>query len=151
MANHAAERDDPAMKKLLPLSLALLAGLVFVVSSFAASNKTFTVSMNGKQEIPKGDPNGKGTAKLTFEPGKGKLCFSLSWTGIDKPVASHIHKGKKGVAGPVVIPIFAGTPKHKGCVPASKSLIGKIIKNPAGYYVNIHTAKFPGGALRGQL
>jgi hypothetical protein len=139
------------MKKLVPLSLVLLAGLVFAVSSFGASNKTYTVSMNGKQENPKGDPNGKGTAKLTFEQSKGKLCFNLSWTGISKPVASHIHKGKKGVAGPVVIPIFAGTPKHKGCVPASKSLIGKINKNPGGYYVNIHTAQFPGGAIRAQL
>ncbi len=139
------------MKKLVPISLALLVALFFAVASFGASNKTFTVSMNGKQETPKGDPNGKGSAKLTLEPSKGKLCFKLSWSGIDKPTASHIHSGKRGVAGPVVIPIFGGTAKHSGCVPASKSLLEKIIAKPSGYYVNIHTTKYPGGALRGQL
>src|SRR4051812_30249220 len=133
-------RDDRAMKKLVVISLALVALLVFAMTSLAASNKTYNISLSGKSEKPKGDPNGTGTAKLTLEPSKGKVCFTLKWSGIDKPNASHIHQGKKGVAGPVVIPIFGGTAKHTGCVPASKSLLAKIIKNPSGYYLNIHNA-----------
>lgn len=138
------------MKKLAPISLAIVAALVLAAAAFAA-NKTYTVTMTGKAETPKGAPNGKGTAKITVEPGAGKLCFKLTWSGIGTPTASHIHQGKKGVAGPVVIPIFGGAPKHSGCVPAAKSLLNKIEKNPAGYYVNVHTAKYPGGAIRAQL
>jgi CHRD domain len=138
------------MKKLFLISLAGLAALALAATAFAA-NKTFTVTMTGKAETPKGAPNGKGTAKITLEPGVGKVCFRLSWSGIGTPTASHIHQGKKGVAGPVVIPIFGGTPKHSGCVKAAKSLINKIAKNPAGYYVNVHTAKYPAGAIRAQL
>jgi len=138
------------MKKLGLISLALLAAGALAVSAYAA-DKTITVSMTGKAETPKGDPNGKGTAKVTLQQSKGKVCFNLTWSGIGTPTASHIHKGKKGVAGPVVIPFFGGAPKHKGCVTASKSLIAAIAKNPGGYYVNLHNAKYPGGALRAQL
>lgn len=137
-------------KKLLVISISLLAALSLAVTAVAA-NKTITVKMTGKQESPKGSPTGKGTATITLEPSKGKVCFKLTWSGIGTPTASHIHKGRKGVAGPIVIPLFATPAKHSGCVKASKSLITKIEKSPAGYYVNIHTKKYPAGALRGQL
>jgi len=138
------------MKKLIPISLALLAALFLAVSAYAAE-RTLTVTMTGKAETPKGDPNGKGTAKFKIDASKRELCYSLTWHRIGNPVAAHIHKGKKGVAGPIVIPLFAGTAKHSGCVKASKSLLSKILKSPASYYVNVHNAKYPGGALRGQL
>ena len=138
------------MKKLAVIPLVLLAALLLAVTAYAA-NKTFTVKMTGAQETPKGSPKGKGTATITLNQAKGQVCFKLTWTGIGTPNASHIHSGKKGVSGPVVIPLFGGTAKHNGCVKASKSLIGKIAKNPARYYVNVHTAKYPGGAIRAQL
>jgi hypothetical protein len=120
------------------------------VSALAAS-KTITTSLSGKAETPKGDPNGKGSAKVTLNTSTGKVCFTLSWSGIGTPTAAHIHKGKKGVSGAVVVPFFGGSPKKSGCVTASKSLVASIAKNPANYYVNIHNAKYPGGTLRGQL
>jgi hypothetical protein len=138
------------MKRFAGTSIALLAVLALAVSAWAAE-KTYTVSMSGKAETPKGDPNGRGTARIKIEASRGELCFALSWTAIGTPVAAHIHKGRKGVAGPVVIPLFGGTPKHKGCVKASKTLLSKINRNPAGYYVNVHTQAFPAGAVRAQL
>jgi hypothetical protein len=138
------------MKKLGLTSLALLAALFLAVSAFAAE-RTFTVTMTGKAETPKGDPNGKGTARIKIEATKGEVCFRLTWSGIGTPVAAHIHKGKKGVAGPVVIPFFGGAAKHTGCVKASKKLLGQIVKSPASYYVNVHTKAFPAGAVRAQL
>jgi CHRD domain len=138
------------MKKLAPISLAIVAALAIAATALAA-NKTFTVTMTGKAESPKGDPNGKGTAKITLEPSAGKVCYRLSWSAIGTPTAAHIHKGKKGASGPIVIPLFAPTPKHSGCVKAPKSLIKKIIQTPRGYYVNVHTKAYPAGAIRAQL
>src|SRR3954467_1596640 len=138
------------MKKLLPISIALLAAFFLAVSAYAAE-RTFTVSMSGKSETPKGDPNGKGTAKIKIEASKGEVCWRMTWSGIGTPTASHIHKGKKGVAGPVVIPFFGGAAKHTGCVKADRSLIKKIARSPGGYYVNVHNKTYPGGALRAQL
>ena len=138
------------MKKLGLISLTVAAALCLAVSAYAAT-KTYPVSLNGKSETPKGDPNGKGTAKVTINTSTGKVCFRLTWSGIGTPTASHIHKGKKGVAGPVVIPFFGGAPKHTGCVKASKSLVRSIARSPASYYVNVHNATYPAGALRAQL
>jgi hypothetical protein len=138
------------MKKLALISIAVLAVLAVAVSAWAAE-RTFTVTMTGKAETPKGDPNGRGTARIKIEASKGELCFRLTWSSIGTPVAAHVHKGKKGTAGPVVIPLFGGTAKHTGCVKASKSLLAKVVKSPASYYVNVHTQQFPGGAIRAQL
>jgi hypothetical protein len=138
------------MKKLGLISLALLAALFLAVSAWAAT-KTFTVSLSGKTETPKGDPNGRGTAKVTINTSTGRLCFRLTWSAIGTPNAAHIHKGKRGVAGPVVIPLFGGTAKHTGCVKAAKSLLRQILRSPASYYVNVHNAAFPSGAIRAQL
>ncbi|MEK6229522.1 MAG: CHRD domain-containing protein, partial [Actinomycetota bacterium] len=59
------------------------------------------------------------------------------------------------VAGPVVLPLQqpdAGDPgASSDCVAVQGSLARAIRKNPAKFYVNVHTADFPGGAVRGQL
>jgi hypothetical protein len=52
----------------------------------------------------------------------------------------------------VIIPLNApnnGT--SSGCAAVSRELALEIIRDPADYYVNVHNAEFPGGALRGQL
>jgi hypothetical protein len=65
-------------------------------------------------------------------------------------VAAHIHKGRPGVAGPVVVP-FGKTFKSKGCTTTTAAIVAAIERTPSAYYVNVHNAKYPGGALRGQL
>ena len=37
------------------------------------------------------------------------------------------------------------------CVTADGALINRIIADPASFYVNVHTAEFPAGAVRGQV
>jgi hypothetical protein len=142
--------DARGMRKSIAVLTTIVSLFVVAAGSMAAS-KTITVPLTGKQESPAGSPTGKGSAKITLNDTKGQVCFKLSWSGIGNPSASHIHKGAKGKAGAVVIPLFSGTPKKSGCVSASKSLVAAIIKTPGSYYVNVHTAKYPGGALRGQL
>lgn len=139
------------MKKTFMTSLALSAAALALGATALAADSVITVKLSGKQESPKGDPDGKGTAKITLSPSKGKVCFKITWSGIGNPNAAHIHKGAKGVAGPVVVPLFATPPKHTGCVKAKKSLVSAIAKHPKSYYVNVHNKKYPAGALRAQL
>ena len=68
----------------------------------------------------------------------------------EKPAATASNKGKAGVSGNIVVPLGANY-KRQGCTSAAKSLVKSIAGHPALYYVNVHNAKHPLGAMRGQL
>ncbi len=132
--------------------LGLLCIPALALAAASATTKTFTTPLLGSNEVPKGAPKGSGKAVITLNHATGKVCWTFSAIkGISKVNASHIHKAPKGKSGPVVVAFFTGALKLKGCVKASKSLISAIDKTPTAYYVNIHTAKYPAGAIRGQL
>ena len=109
----------------------------------------FTVALTGAAEVPgPGDPDGSGTATLTINPGTGQVCSTIEVTDVDPLRAAHIHVGSATVAGPVVVPLNTGT----GCtVVEDRELLVAIITDPSSYYVNVHNATYPAGALRGQL
>lgn len=130
------------------LAASLLAGAPALAAS--SSTKTYTATLLGKNEVPKGSPHGSGTARITLNASKGQVCYTETWKGIKTPTASHIHQGKAGTAGAIVVALFSEA-SHRGCVKASKSVIAAIEKSPSGYYVNIHTSDFAAGAIRGQL
>ena len=124
---------------------------VTALAADSIKNPLLSAKLVGKTEVPKGDPDGSGVVNLVTTPAIGKVCWTFtSVKKIAKPTAAHIHRGKAGVAGPVVVP-FGTAYKSKGCASASKSLINSILSNPGNYYVNIHNAKYPAGAIRGQL
>ena len=66
----------------------------------------------------------------------------------DPIFAAHIHVAAAGSPGPVVVPL---NPYAGGCTTVDRELAIAILTNPAGYYVNVHNAPYPGGAARGQL
>ncbi len=100
--------------------------------------------------MPKGSPVGHGIVNLNLKAGSGKVCWTFKIVGLPKPSAAHIHRARPGKAGPVVVPL-GGSYKAKGCTTAPKKTIEAIESNPNAYYVNVHTAKYPNGAIRGQL
>lgn len=106
--------------------------------------------LTGPVETPTGDPDGTGQFTARLNPGHSQLCYTLTSAMIATPTAAHIHVGKAGEAGPPVLPLQAQATAET-CVAIGKDLVDKILADPAGYYVNVHNAEFPGGAVRGQL
>lgn len=115
--------------------------------------RKFTTILTGAAEVPgPGDPDGRGTAVITLNHGQGTISYSLTVSGIEPARAAHIHEAPAGKAGPVVIGLAAPTNGSSSeTKPVSRELIKDIIQNPSNYYVNVHNAPFPAGALRGQL
>jgi hypothetical protein len=113
----------------------------------------FQVSLTGETESPPGDPVGTGTATVRLRVGQGQACYQIDAKNLTGIAAAHIHAGAAGAAGPVVVPL--ATPNEsgqaKGCVAVARSLVAKMLGQPANYYVNVHTGEFPAGAIRGQL
>ncbi len=102
-----------------------------------------------------GDPDGTGTAFVTLNPGQGEVCWDLSVARLTLPAtAAHIHAAPPGVRGSIVVALSApnGLGVAVGCaLGVDRDLIRAIVRNPESYYVNVHTADFPPGAIRGQL
>jgi hypothetical protein len=122
---------------------------------FAVLNGANEVSAEGAANA--GDLDGFGGATVVVHSNT-RICFALAFTRTARVVAAHIHQGEAGENGPVVVDFgipeggIAGNPgAHSGCVTGGASVIRAIRSNPGGFYVNIHTGQFPGGAIRGQL
>ena len=113
----------------------------------------FVVNLRGTAEVPgPGDPDGRAALAL-FDFTDDEVCYNLRVDNIAPATAAHIHEGPAGVAGPVLITLTK--PDASGVVAACQAVdpavVRDIMENPAGYYVNVHNAEFPGGAVRGQL
>jgi hypothetical protein len=123
-------------------------------------NRALFAVMTGRKEVDAegnrnvGDPDGRGSFTAIVDG--TQLCFGITVKNIATPVAAHIHRGRANQAGGIVVPLAplptAGDPgTSSGCVTVAADLMAAILKNPHRYYANVHTAAFPGGAVRGQL
>ena len=96
-----------------------------------------------------------GVAAAKFRISGNRFYYFVQWRNTGRPTAFHIHRGKAGVNGPVVIDLLSkGTIRGNtsfGSVAVKSSLLRDIKKNPKNWYANMHTAQFPDGAVRGQL
>ncbi|HST37433.1 MAG TPA: CHRD domain-containing protein [Allosphingosinicella sp.] len=112
------------------------------------------VSMTGIQEVPgPGDPDGNGTAEVRVIVPDGQVCWDVYARDIEAATAAHIHRGAAGSAGPPVVtlttPDAAG--RSQGCATVDQMTARDIAMRGHEYYLNVHTAAHPAGAIRGQL
>jgi hypothetical protein len=109
--------------------------------------------MTGAQEVPgPGDPDGTGRAEVTLVDRTDNLCYVITVANIETATAAHIHRGAPGVAGPPVVTLDAPADgESRGCLTVASSLADELERSPGAFYVNVHNARYPNGAVRGQL
>ena len=135
-------------------NLAMLGATALVINFLGGTPASAApaIPLNGEQEAAAADADGHGF--FTYDLDGTTFCWRLEWEGIDTAFAAHVHLAPRHVAGPVVIPLSVGDGSGapvSACTQIDSALAAGIAANPKAYYVNVHNAAFPGGAIRGQL
>lgn len=127
---------------------------------------SYAAELRPGNEVPPVTSSAFGSAFVTFDPVNNTIAFDARASGIASPSVSHIHRGPAGANGPVVINFATSAAqipggRTHGAGPIATFQAGSLtpddltaLYNPntaSGYYVNIHSALFPGGEVRGQL
>jgi len=110
----------------------------------------FLATINGASEVPTNTSTATGTATLTFNKDTKIFSIVVNYSGVTA-TNSHIHKGAAGVSGGIV---FGFTPPITSPINYTSVALDATQEadlNANLYYVNIHSAAFPGGEIRGQL
>jgi hypothetical protein len=141
-------------KKTLALGLLICAAGAYATFAVASGslNDRFSASLNRGQEAPK--PKGVSllaTGRFTATLSGKKLKWTLTFKRLTgSATAAHIHSGKRGKAGPVIVPLCGPCKSGmSGTAVVATAVINAIKKGDA--YVNVHTAKNKGGEIRGQI
>lgn len=104
-----------------------------------------------------GDPDGLGAALVRLFPqiSAGNVCFRLSLapTVALPAMSAHVHRGAAGQHGPALVELRPAPSdgRSMGCSVVHHAVSDEIVVDPSTFYVDVHNAEFPNGAVRGQL
>ena len=140
------------MKMIIPAALVAIALSAPALAMHEQGGRKLMASLSGAVEVPPGDTDGTGRFSATVNPGQTKVCYTLSVAKVATATMAHIHRGAAGVAGPAVVVLKApASGKSSACATVTRALAKELLTNPEGFYVNVHNAIYPAGAVRGQL
>ena len=138
-----------------PLLLAAAFATTIAITPAAAQmpSQRLSANLTGSAEVPgPGKVNASGWATVRISPASRRLCYTVNFRNIPNATMAHIHAGARGVAGPPVLTLQrAGSRAFQGCTRVSRTLARDLWNSPRRFYVNVHSAAFPDGAVRGQL
>ena len=149
-------------------SLLTLGALLVAPMAAQAVTYTFNAALNGGSEAMPNASAGVGTATLWYDDkgtlgtGDDDFIFSLFAVGLSGAVTgSHIHNAPVGSAGPIIQHLNAANGFFVFALPTGVSIGGASIPAPSATflgtltaglgYVNVHSASFGAGEIRGQL
>ena len=136
------------------LTIVLLLALLALAGPADAELHTLEALIDGGQEVPPSGSPATGFGFVTFDDVTGDLSWDISWSALTGPAtAMHFH-------GPAPAGANAGVQVNVGAISGLTSpSIGStnIVAGQAAdllsnlWYINIHSAQFPGGEIRGQV
>ncbi|MGN6629181.1 MAG: CHRD domain-containing protein [Candidatus Nitrosocosmicus sp.] len=129
--------------------------------------KSFNAKLSGTNEVPPHETKATGTATFNLV-GTDSITYTVHVKDMKMVTAAHIHQGKVGENGPVVVVLYNNSNPSattngelaKGTITASNlegPLAGKQVKDlidlieSGGAYANVHTTANPMGEIRGQI
>ena len=138
------------MNKLLVLAIASILSTGFA-SAVLAEKTAFTADLKGTSQVPPNDSAGTGKAEVTYDDASHILTWTITYSGLTgDATAAHFHgPAKVGENADPMIPITQLDSPMKGSSPLTEDQ-SKVLTG-GEMYINVHTAKYPDGEIRGQL
>ena len=134
------------------LGAVVLAGVLGIVAACTSMSPSPTqpVVLSGGNEVPPVTTSASGTGTVTINPDH-TVSASITVSGMTA-TASHIHEAAAGANGPVIVPFTKTGDNTFAAPPGAKLTDSQYASYKAGnLYVNVHSAKNPGGEIRAQL
>jgi hypothetical protein len=129
-----------------------LAGALAVLAGCQSMGMMATqqVTLSGANEVPPVTTSATGSATVTIKEDRS-VSAAVTVSGMTA-TASHIHEGAAGANGPVIVPFTKTGDNTFAAAPDAKLTEAQYASFKAGnLYVNVHSAKNPGGEIRAQL
>jgi hypothetical protein len=107
--------------------------------------------LTGDAVVPGPGGDGAADARLTYDG--DELCLSGTTSGMGPVSGGHVHAGAAGEPGPVVVDLGIETAddgSFSGCAVVGAEG-GVVLVDPSAYFVQLHTAEHPDGAVRAQI
>lgn len=143
------------MKHILLATICFIFNFQLIEAQKLSGNLFFTSSLNGTNEVPAVTTNGLGVASVFMNGTMDTLCLTLSFTGLTGPATgAHIHEGFSGTNGSPLISLTQNISGNmiRATIAGPAISVGFIEKLISGkLYLNVHTAMYPGGEIRGQI
>jgi hypothetical protein len=157
-------------KKVVPLFVLMIILAVGASSAYASPKRVFVAPLSGAEEVTLEEVETKARGQAFFQVNQDgtELSYRLNVANIENVIAAHIHLAPAGVNGPVVVFLYGPKPINglfsgvlaEGTITAAdlvgplagsslSDLIDELIDGNA--YVNVHTAQYPAGEIRGQI
>lgn len=130
------------------VAFALSLALPALAAAPAAAQTVFAFSLDESQEVPPTGSPATGDCVAQLDAQETELAITCAHD-VAAPTGAHIHSGAAGVPGPIVFPFPSAVSPIDGVwqvTPADVALL-----EAGELYVNIHSANFPDGEIRGQF
>jgi hypothetical protein len=137
-----------------------IAALVSAPSLCFAATEHFQASLKGGSEVPSTTSTAAGTLVATFDTTSRKLDYTLTWSGLTGPATmAHFHGPAAVGTNAGVQVVIAGKTMPGMSMGPTSPVHADATLTPAQatqlengqWYVNVHSAKFPKGEIRGQV
>ena len=129
-----------------------LGGCAWMSSMMGSDTMSMKNQLSGAQEVPPVTTGGTGSVDTTFDKSTNVLTWTVTYAGLSGPVtAGHFHgPAAAGANAGVAVP-FTGNLSSpiRGKATLTTAQVADL--TAGRWYVNLHTAKHPGGEIRGQV
>lgn len=140
----------PSLPFVRAATLALVAVLATACASLKDEASGQQLRLDGSREVPPVATSAYGTATVNVTPER-YVTVTLSVLDMT-PTAAHIHEGAAGANGPVIVPLTKISDNAFVAADGARMTEAQYAAYKAGNtYLNVHSAKNPGGEIRAQL